>query len=355
MKAGWLTKRGYMRNSAKPGMLADPRVFASYALYLSKYVAEYRAAGVDVSMMTIQNEPDSADHQFPVAYPCCNFNGTEEGAFLRDYLGPQLRSDHPDLQIFVHDGQKFHDVPILTRVNQILDAAGGLSPRAGGAAGGYVDGVAFHWYGANLKNYQYLAALHDKWPTLPLLATEATLEAPGSQHIGTSPWKEAQKYATDIIGDLNQHTIGWIEWNVLLDSSGGPTCIGPTATQACTPLAGHCDAPILADTSKQQLEYRDSYFVMAQFSRYLPRGAVIVDVSNETAAGTGPPLLITAAVVAGADDLELEVVAIVQNTADVAVKYQLQIGESWFIPIDSMTGRGVQTIRAKLPKGVGVF
>ena len=94
---------------------------------------------------------------------------------------------------------------------------------------------------------------------------------------------------------------------------------------------------------------------MAQFSRYLPRGAVIVDVSNETAAGTGPPLLITAAVVAGADDLELEVVAIVQNTADVAVKYQLQIGESWFIPIDSMTGRGVQTIRAKLPKGVGVF
>ena len=38
MKQEWLTKKGYMRNSAKPGLRADPRVHASYALYLSKYV-----------------------------------------------------------------------------------------------------------------------------------------------------------------------------------------------------------------------------------------------------------------------------------------------------------------------------
>ena len=29
MKAGWLTKKGYMRNSAKPGMLADPKIHAT--------------------------------------------------------------------------------------------------------------------------------------------------------------------------------------------------------------------------------------------------------------------------------------------------------------------------------------
>ena len=62
MKRGWLTKKGYMRNSAKPGMIDDPRMYESYALYLSKYISAYKAAGVPVSMMTIQNEPDSADH-----------------------------------------------------------------------------------------------------------------------------------------------------------------------------------------------------------------------------------------------------------------------------------------------------
>merc|ERR1712107_174112 len=65
-------------------------------------------------------------------------------------------------------------------------------------------------------------------------ATEATLMAPILQNVGTTPWKEAQKYAFDIIADLNAWTTGWIEWNVLLDSSGGPTCIGPSHTGICT-------------------------------------------------------------------------------------------------------------------------
>ena len=75
-------------------------------------------------------------------------------------------------------------------------------------------------YGAFLKNYQYLAELHAKYPLLPLLATEATLEAPGKQHLGTSPWKQGQMYSVDIMGDLNAFATGWIEWNVLLDTKG---------------------------------------------------------------------------------------------------------------------------------------
>ena len=75
----------------------------------------------------------------------------------------------------------------------------------------------------------------------------------------------------DIIGDLNEGTEGWIEWNVLLDQSGGPTCIGATGGTGCTPAVGHCDAPILANVDKQTLEYRDSYFIMGHFSRYIPQ------------------------------------------------------------------------------------
>ena len=157
----------------------------------------------------------------------------------------------------------------------------------------------------------------------------------------------------DAVGDSAQ---------VLLDSSGGPTCIGPTANEVCTPLAGHCDAPILADTSKQKLEYRDSYFIMAHFSRFLPRGAVVVEANVENTtqdllvgqkATNSPPLLLTAAVLDNGDDLELELIAVVQNTEDVHAPYQLAIGESWVVPVDSMTGRGIHTVRLKLPKQRG--
>merc|ERR1719375_715740 len=143
----------------------------------------------------------------------------------------------------------------------------------------YVDGVAFHWYGDNLNNYGELKKVHAAYPTLPLLATEATLEAPPQQHLGSTPWQEAQKYAVDIIGDLNGWTTGWIEWNVLLDTSGGPTCIGPSHTGVCTPEIGHCDAPILADTGKQSLEIRDTYWFMGHFSRFIPRGSVVLSSS----------------------------------------------------------------------------
>lgn len=182
MKQGWMTPKGYMRNSAKPGMIQDDKLFASYALYTSKYLSAMKSAGINISRVTIQNEPDSADHMFPVAYPACNFNGTDEGDYLRRFLGPQLRADHPDIEIYIHDGQKFHDVPIADRVDAIVKAANGTE---------YIDGVAFHWYGNNLDNYNYLADLHAKYPSLSLLASEATLQDPRTQ--GGKDWDEGMK------------------------------------------------------------------------------------------------------------------------------------------------------------------
>jgi len=211
-----------------------------------------------------------------------------------------MRQDHPDVRIFVHDGQKFHDVPILDRVDTIVAALGEKAKD-------YVDGVAFHWYGNNLKNYQFLQALHDKYPQFTLLATEATLEAPVRQHIGTTPWKEAQKYAVDIIGDLNAGATGWIEWNVLLNSGGGPTCIGSTTGTDCTPLVGHCDAPILADTSKQTLEIRDTYYFMGHFSRFIPPQSTKIDLQGAT--DTNTSFVATAALTPAGD-----IVIVVLNT-----------------------------------------
>jgi|MDSV01.2.fsa_nt_gb glucosylceramidase len=327
MKRAWLANKGYMRNSAKPGMLDDPKMYKSYALYFSKYLTEYKKQGINISMMTIQNEPDSADHMFPVAYPACNFNGTGEGEYLLNYLGPQIRKDHPDVKIFVHDGQKFHDVPILTRVDAIIEAAGGDYK--------YIDGVAFHWYGDNLNNYQYLKALNEKHPNLSLMATEATLEAPGRQTIGTSPWKEAQKYAVDIIGDLNENTEGWIEWNVLLDSKGGPTCIGPTNNEFCTPLVGHCDAPILADTKKQTLEYRDTFWIMAHFSRFIPRGSVRVSMTNDTETGLKFTSFVTP------DNV---LVMVIVNTQDNHLEhYQINVNDK-YVHIPIIHSHSIQTV-----------
>jgi len=328
----WLKRNSDMRNSKSPGLVQTPEAQTAYALYLSKYFTEMHKRNITVTRMTIQNEPH-VKGQFAATYPSMGFTPEQERDFLRDYLGPKLRADHPDLQIYICDDQKTNEgKPMMTDyVNAIMADADAMK---------YVDGVAFHWYGDNLKNYEALLEVHEKFPKLPLLGTEATLMAPALQKVGTSPWKEAQKYAFDIIGDLNSWATGWIEWNVLLDSSGGPTCIGPAHTGVCTPDVGHCDAPILADIKKQSLEIRDSYYFMGHFSRFLPPGSTIVSSSVDS----NLDLQSTAAIT---PDNELVVVVLNMND-DGDVQYQLQLGVDQHADM-TIPAHGIQTMKMSLP------
>lgn len=146
------------------------------------------------------------------------------------------------------------------------------------------------------------------------------------------------QYSVDIIGDLNAFTAGWIEWNVLLDTSGGPTCIGPSETTWCVPLIGHCDAPLLADAGKQTLTFRDSYYHMGHFSRFLPRGSV--RVGQQGALDTNAPVMaVSAATPAG------DLVVVVLNTDEKAdAAYQLRLPTLGAYAQLTVPAHGIQTL-----------
>jgi glucosylceramidase len=65
-----------------------------------------------------------------------------------------------------------------------------------------------------------------------------------------------------MINDLNRWTVGWIDWNLLLDTTGGPNHAG-----------NYCSAPILADTTTGELHYQSSYYAIGHFSRFIQPGA----------------------------------------------------------------------------------
>jgi glucosylceramidase len=277
----WMKRNKHVRDSLTPGLEQDSDTQEAYAAYVSKFVVEYAAHGVDIWAISVQNEPHVAG-QVAFTYPCMGFSGSDEGKFLGQYLGPRLKADHPDLKIFIHDDQKQKqkgDTFMVDRVNDILDT--------GWNASQFVDGAAYHWYGANLENYVALEQVHSEHPDLVLLATEATLKWPS-----LAKWQQGVKYAIDIIGDLNAWSSGWVEWNVLLDGRGGPTCIGPgldsnwTSSTDCeweilhSATFGHCDAPIRVirdgdgdgkvDGEGSRLYFGVQYYMMGHFSRFLP-------------------------------------------------------------------------------------
>ncbi len=90
--------------------------------------------------ITVQNEPEAI-----VPWESCLYTPEvkssrdslwfqEERDFVRDYLGPQMAQDHPNLTIMIYDHNKDH----------IVEWAQGIlsDPQASK----YVKGTAFHWY-----------------------------------------------------------------------------------------------------------------------------------------------------------------------------------------------------------------
>ncbi len=267
----WMKRTNRMQNSLMPGLRQEDAVFQSWALYFSKYLTAYKENGIEIKHITVQNEPHVAK-QFIVTYEACGYDPTHERDFIRDYLGPKLQDDHPEVGIWIHDDQKTDQMTEM--VNTIMSDEN---------AAQYVSGVAFHWYDNWGKNYDILEEVHSLYPDLPLMGTEATNEKPSMEkiHVGGSLWQHGQMYAIDILRDLNHWAEGWIDWNMLLDFTGGPSSqhLGDVKD------LGNCDSPIRANFTTFpyyplddprgdfKLIYQPTYYHYGHFTRYLPSGS----------------------------------------------------------------------------------
>ena len=117
-------------------------------------------------------------------------------------------------------------------------------------------GTGFHWYGEN--HFDHVQLVHDAWPDKQLLFTEGCQE--GGPHHGS--WELGERYARSMINDLNRWTVGWIDWNLMLDHHGGPNHVG-----------NFCSAPILADTTLDALHHQSSYWYVGHLARFVRPGA----------------------------------------------------------------------------------
>ena len=78
-------------------------------------------------------------------------------------------------------------------------------------------------------------------------------------------------YAHDMLGNLNAGANGIIDWNLLLDSKGGPNHV-----------QNYCAAPVMCKEDFSDFEKRLSYYYIGHFSRYIRKGAVRLATSRFT-------------------------------------------------------------------------
>lgn len=243
----WMKTNGRMTGGGK----LKPEFRQAWAEYYCRYILAYTAEGLPVWGVTVQNEPEAVQ-----VWESCLYTAAEERDFVRDYLGPTLaRHGLHGVRLLIWDH------------NRDRMAARAATVLSDPAAARYVWGTAFHWYeGDHFANVQ---ALHDLYPDKHLLFTEGCQE--GGPHTGE--WTLAERYAHSLINDLNRWTVGWIDWNLLLDATGGPNHAGNL-----------CSAPVLADTVSGELHYQSSYYALGHFARFVRPGArrILSSTSHDT-------------------------------------------------------------------------
>jgi len=72
-----------------------------WAAYISKFITAYKDYGVPLEAITVQNEPE-----FPAPWEACSYTPKAEADFVGYHLGPQLKKDHPGIQIYMFDHNK---------------------------------------------------------------------------------------------------------------------------------------------------------------------------------------------------------------------------------------------------------
>jgi len=232
----WMKTTGKMNQGGK----LKPEYRDAWARYYCRYIREYEKEGIPIWGLTVQNEPEATQ-----TWDSCIYTGEEERDFVRDHLGPALHREgleKVNLMIWDHNRDRMFE-----RAKAVFD-----DPEAAK----YVWGTAFHWYmGDFFENCQ---RVHDAYPDKKLLFTEGCVER--GTHFGL--WAPGEKYAQSMIQDLNHWTVGWVDWNLILDETGGPNHVG-----------NFCSAPIICDTKTGEVHYMSSYYYIGHFSRFIRPGA----------------------------------------------------------------------------------
>jgi glucosylceramidase len=231
---GWMKTTGSMI-----GGTLKPEAYDAFAEYLARAVEAYRAEGVPINAISVQNEP----HYEPPDYPGMLLEAPARARVIGDHVGPRFARLADTTQIW--DWDHNWDLP-ESPLGVLGDAA----------AHQYVQGVAWHCYKGQVPAQ---SQVHDAYPDKDTYFTECS----------GGDW--AQDYAANlryfvgglIIGTTRNWARAVAFWNLALDAHDGPHHGG------CTDCRG-----VVTIDSTGAVTRNVEYVALAHASQFVRPGAV---------------------------------------------------------------------------------
>lgn len=293
-------------NNMLHGGRLKPEFYQSWANYFVKFIRAYEKEGIPIWGITIQNEPMATQ-----TWESCIYSAEQERDFLKNHLGPTIKKERLNSKkIIVWDHNR--DL-IYQRAQTIL---------ADAQASQYIWGIGFHWYepwSGGDPMFDNVKLVRDAFPDKHLIFTEGCADSFNAEKL--HDWKLGEQYGRSMINDFNSGTVGWTDWNVLLDETGGPNHV-----------KNFCFAPVHADTRTGELIYTNSYYYIGHISKFVRPGAKRIASSPSRS-----PLLSTAFL-----NPDGKVSVVVMNKTDQKMAYFLWL-DGQAAEVESLP-RSIQTL-----------
>jgi glucosylceramidase len=270
----WMKTNG----NAKGGKLKT-EYYGSYAKYFVKYIQGMKAAGINVTAITIQNEPLNDKNT-----PSMLMMAEEEALFIKEHLGPAFAAAGIGTKIILYD----HNCDVPEYAISILNDP---------AANRFVDGSGFHLYGGEIRA---MSGVHNAFPRKNLYFTEfMAVEPTESARISI-----AKPVEGTFMGALQNWSRNVLLWNLAANSKFEPH----TDNGGC-PI---CQGAVTIDGN--EVTRNLAYYAMAHFSKFVKPGSVRIGSS-------APPTLPNVAFKARGGLTVLVVVNNGQSPQEFAVRY----------------------------------
>ena len=263
-----------------------------WALYYTKFIKAYEKEGIPIWGISIENEPMATQK-----WESCVYTAEQERDFLKNHLGPIMKKEGlGDKKIIVWD----HNRDLMNQRADVIFS----DPEASK----YAWGIGFHWYetwAGGEPMFENVGNVREAYPSKNILFTEGCIERFDASKYQL--WKNGERYGRSMINDFNNGTVGWTDWNILLDENGGPNHVG-----------NFCFAPIHADSKTGELIYTPSYYFIGHFSKFIGKEA------KRISSVTSRSQLITTSFL----NKDGKVITVVMNQTNKKIVYNLCIGTS---------------------------
>jgi glucosylceramidase len=218
--------------------------YAAYAQYFVKYIQAYKAQGVPIDFVSVQNEPTCCS-----GYPSMQWNGTGLDYFTVTDLLPAFHAAGLSTKVLALDWNP--DSYASYGAPTVNDATVRNDPNFGG--------IAWHGYGGSVSTQ---TDIHNQYPNVDAYDTE---------HSGGT-WISNQQQ--EDMNNIIDYTRNWgksvVKWSLAVDQGMGPHNGGcGTCTGLITVHNG--------DSRSGQVDYNIEYYDMGQLTKFVKPGAYRID------------------------------------------------------------------------------